>query len=71
MNIQKYRVNDVIELRKPHPCGNTLFKILRVGSKMRIICQNCSRDMEIERLNLEKATKKIIFREENCDESSI
>jgi hypothetical protein len=71
MNIQKYRVNDLIELKKPHPCGSTLFQILRVGSKMRIICKNCSRDMEIDRLKLEKATKKIIVREENCDESSI
>ena len=71
MNIQKYRVNDLIELKKPHPCGSTLFQILRVGSKMRIICKNCSRDMEIDRLKLEKATKKIIVREENWDESSI
>ena len=64
MNIQKYRVNDIIELKKPHPCGNSIFKILRVGSTMRIVCKGCSRDMEIDRLKLEKATKKIIASEE-------
>ena len=61
MNIIKYRLGDTIELRKPHPCGSKQFKILRVGGIMRIVCLGCSRDMEIDRLKLEKATKKIIF----------
>lgn len=64
MEIKKYCVGDVIELKKPHPCGNSLFKIARVGSIMRIICTECSRDLEIDRLKLEKATKKFIFSEE-------
>ena len=70
MNIQKYRVNDVIELKKQHPCGSTTFKILRVGSTMRIVCAGCSRDMEIDRLKLEKATKKIIASEEKSTNES-
>ena len=64
MSIQKYRVNDIIELKKPHPCKNTFFTVARVGSTMRIICNVCHRDMEIDRLKLEKATKKIISSEE-------
>lgn len=65
MNIQKYKTNDLIELKKPHPCGSSTFKILRIGSIMRIVCTGCSRDMEIDRLKLEKATRKIIASEEN------
>ena len=68
MSIQKYRVNDIIELKKQHPCGNTLFKVLRVGSTVRIVCEKCSRDMEIDRLKLEKATKKIITSEETVND---
>ena len=64
MNIIKYRVNDVIELKKEHPCGSKLFKVLRVGRMMRIVCLGCSRDMEIDRLKLEKATKRIVSSEE-------
>lgn len=64
MNIIKYRVNDVIELKKEHPCGSKLFKVLRVGGMMRIVCLGCSRDMEIDRLKLEKATKRIVSTEE-------
>jgi hypothetical protein len=64
MNIIKYRVNDIIELKKEHPCGSKQFKVLRVGGIMRISCMGCARDMEIDRLKLEKSTKKIIYTEE-------
>ena len=64
MQIQKFRVNDIIELKKQHPCGNNFFTVVRVGSTMRIVCNKCSRDMELDRLKLEKATKKIISSEE-------
>ena len=65
MDIIKYRLGDIIELRKEHPCGSKQFKILRVGSVMRVVCMGCSRDMDIDRLKLEKATKKIVFSEED------
>lgn len=68
MEIKKYSVGDVVELKKPHPCGSYAFRVLRVGSLMRISCEGCRRDMEINRLKLEKATKKIISREENAEQ---
>ena len=64
MNIIKYRENDIIELKKPHPCGCKEFKVARVGSEMRIICCGCGRDMNIDRLKLEKATKRILISNE-------
>lgn len=64
MNILKFRVGDIIELKKEHPCGSKQFKILRVGGSMRVVCMGCSRDMNIDRLKLEKSTKKIIFSSE-------
>ena len=65
MQIIKFKSGDIIELKKPHPCGSKQFKVLRVGSEMRIICLGCSRDMTIDRLKLEKATKKIIFSDDD------
>lgn len=70
MEIIKYKINDIVELKKPHPCGGYNFRILRVGSTMRIVCEKCARDMEIDRIKLEKATKKIAIREENKDNAS-
>ena len=60
MEIIKFKQNDILELKKPHPCGSTQFKILRVGSDVRVLCQGCGRDMVIERVKLEKATKRVL-----------
>ena len=60
MDIPKLSVGDTVKLKKPHPCGNDTFKILRVGSDVRIVCTNCGRDMTLDRIKLEKAIKKII-----------
>lgn len=60
MDIIKFKVGDIIELKKAHPCGEKNFKVLRVGSEMRICCVGCGRDLTIERIKLEKVTKKIL-----------
>lgn len=60
MQFLKFEVGDIIELKKPHPCGNKQFKILRVGGEMRILCLGCDHDMTIDRIKLEKATKRFI-----------
>ena len=60
MQIIKLNVGDVLELKKPHPCGEKLFKVLRVGSDVRIVCRCCGRDMTLDRIKLEKAIKRIV-----------
>ena len=69
MQIIKFNVGDTVELKKPHPCGSKQFRIMRVGSEMRVICLGCSRDMNIDRVKLEKATKKLYHAETNNDSS--
>ena len=59
VKILKISVGDMLELKKPHPCGNKIFKVLRVGSDVRIICQSCGRDMTLDRVKLEKSIKSI------------
>lgn len=54
------RVGDILELKKNHPCGGAQFRILRVGSDVRIVCTRCGRDMTVNRIKLENAIKKII-----------
>ena len=60
METLKLCVGDIVELKKTHPCGNKNFKILRVGSDVRVICLACSRDMTIDRVKLERSIKKFI-----------
>ncbi len=66
-NIIRLAVGDIIELKKPHPCGEKRFSILRVGSDIRIVCCGCSRDMTLPRVKLEKAIKKVYPKEESND----
>ncbi len=60
MPILPLRVNDRIQLKKTHPCGGKIFRILRVGSEVRVVCQTCGRDMTLDRVKLEKAIKQIL-----------
>ncbi len=59
MQPMKISVGDLLELKKPHPCGAHLFKVMRIGSEIRIVCQGCCRDMTLERVKLEKSIKRI------------
>ena len=59
MNIPKILVGDRLELKKQHPCGTSVFEVLRIGSDIRIVCTGCGRDMVLPREKLEKAIKKI------------
>ena len=60
MEIIKFAVNDILELKKTHPCGSKNFKVVRIGSTVRIVCLGCGRDMTLDRIKLEKSIKKVI-----------
>ena len=66
MKIPKITPGDILELKKKHPCGSALFRVMRVGSDIRIICEGCGRDMVLPREKLEHAIKKISSTEGNA-----
>lgn len=53
------KVNDVITTKKPHPCGNNQFRVLRVGMDFKICCTKCGREVMLPRAKIEKNIKKI------------
>ena len=57
MKVIQLSFGDRIQLKKVHPCGGDCFTILRVGSVMRIKCDTCGRDMNIDRIKLERSIK--------------
>lgn len=61
----KLNVGDVVELKKPHPCGGKTFTIMRSGMDFRIKCNTCGTQIWITRLNLEKRVKKIFVKEQD------
>ena len=60
MNIIKLSQGDKIQMKKKHPCSSDIFKVARVGSDVRIICDGCKRDLTLPRESLEKMIKKVI-----------
>ena len=69
MKIIRFTTDDLLELKKDHPCGTRIFSVLRVGSEVRIRCTGCGRDMVIERIKLEKAIRRVISPEQPSTES--
>lgn len=60
------RVNDILEMKKAHPCGEKQFLVLRAGMDFRIRCMKCEREVMVPRIKIEKNIKKVI-REEKSD----
>lgn len=60
MQIIPIHQGDRVQLKKSHPCGGRIFRILRVGSEVRVCCETCGRDMTIDRIKLEKAIKQTL-----------
>jgi len=55
-------VGDVVELRKPHPCGGKTWRILRVGADIGIECLTCQRYVLVPRRRLESRIHHFIKR---------
>lgn len=60
MQIIPLHPNDRVQLKKAHPCGGDVFRILRVGSEVRVKCETCGRDMTMDRVKLEKSIRKAL-----------
>ncbi len=56
----KLYVGDVVQLKKPHPCGGFTWEILRTGIDFRIKCQKCGHTVMLSRIKLEKGIKKVL-----------
>jgi hypothetical protein len=53
-------INDVVEMKKTHPCGSSEWEIIRLGAEIKIKCIRCGRIIMLPRLKFEKGIKKII-----------
>ena len=51
---------DIVRMRKPHPCGNDLWKITYVGADIKMRCEKCARTVMLDRPTFEKRMKKIV-----------
>ncbi|MBQ3073324.1 MAG: DUF951 domain-containing protein [Ruminococcus sp.] len=54
------KVGDKLQMKKPHPCGSSIFTVTRIGMDFKILCDGCSHEVFIPRSKVEKNIKKII-----------
>lgn len=59
----EFQINDLIILKKPHPCGSYEWKVVRLGADIGLICTKCERKILLSRRELNKRLKQIIREE--------
>ena len=60
MERKVFALGDIVEMKKPHPCGINAWKVIRMGADIRIKCTGCDHSVMIPRLEFEKKMKKIV-----------
>lgn len=60
MEKKHFQLNDIVEMKKQHPCGTNAWKIIRMGADIRIKCEGCQHSVMIPRKEFEKKMKKLI-----------
>jgi hypothetical protein len=54
------QLGDVLRLKKPHPCGENRWEVLRVGADIRLRCLGCGRLVLIARSDLERRIREVL-----------
>ncbi|QKY70823.1 DUF951 domain-containing protein [Lentibacillus sp. CBA3610] len=61
---KEFNLNDIVQMKKPHPCGENRWKIIRMGMDIRIKCEGCNHSVMIPRKEFTKKMKKVVDRAE-------
>ena len=59
------RMNDILLMKKPHPCGAFRFLVLRSGMDFKLRCCGCGREIMVPRIKVEKHIKSVIREEDS------
>ncbi|QTN01182.1 DUF951 family protein [Sediminibacillus dalangtanensis] len=67
MQEKDYQLHDVVQMKKPHPCGENRWKIIRMGMDIRIKCEGCGHSVMIPRKKFNSKMKKVLERQEEIE----
>jgi hypothetical protein len=56
------RRGDVLRLRRPHPCDNADFEVVRLGADIGLRCTKCNRRIMLARSVLERRIEQFVSR---------
>lgn len=55
---KEFDLYDIVEMKKPHPCGENRWKVIRMGMDIRIKCEGCSHSVLMPRKEFVRKMKK-------------
>ena len=62
----RLEIGDLVQMRKPHPCGSDKWVVTRTGADVKIRCEGCGRVVMRDRVEFEKRVRKVLtVHEEN------
>jgi len=61
---KSFDLHDIVEMKKPHPCGENRWRIIRLGADIRIKCMGCDHSVLMPRKEFTKKMKKVLKRYE-------
>ena len=67
MTYTDIRLGDIVQMRKPHPCGSAQWEVVRLGADIGIRCQGCGRRVLLPRSQFTRQVKLLVSRNENAD----
>ena len=53
------REDDILIMKKAHPCGGTRWQVMRSGADFRLRCLGCGRIVEGAKAKFEKSVRQI------------
>ncbi|AIQ61726.1 DUF951 domain-containing protein [Paenibacillus borealis] len=70
MERKVFGLGDIVQMKKPHPCGTNEMEIIRMGMDIRIKCTGCQHSVLIPRAKFEKNMKKVLHSAEGGAENN-
>lgn len=55
-------LGDIVQMRKPHPCGGDTWKVVRLGAEIGIRCLTCEHKVLLPRATFERRVKRFVER---------
>lgn len=55
-----YELGTHVQMKKEHPCGCSIFEVVRIGVDIKIKCTNCGRTIMLPRVDFNKKIKKVL-----------
>lgn len=53
------RLNDILIMKKAHPCGSNRWLVLRIGADFRMRCLGCGHELMTPRFKAEKNIRSV------------